>query len=1107
MFLQLLLVIALPTADRPVDYTQQIKPLLTKYCVGCHDGEDSEGELSLSSFEDMLKGGLSGVAVVPGDSKQSRLLHLMTGGEPKMPPADNPTPTAEEIGLIRRWIDEGAKGPEGAEPLLMHLNTPPLPPASEGSKSIAAVAYSPAGTGYAVGRYKQAELYSSDGKVQKSLPHPGKVLSVRYSNDGRWLITASGITGLYGEARIYNTNSGELAGTFRGHRDVVYAAITDPQGKRLATASYDRAIVLWDVATGEKLRILDGHNDAVYDLAFSPDGTVLASASGDSTVKLWRVEDGQRLDTFSQPLKEQYTVAFSPDGRYVVAGGVDNRIRVWRFLSRTEPRINPIVYSRFGHEQAIVDLKFTRDGRRLISVSEDRNIKVWETETFTEIAMYEQQPGAIAEIAIAPDDKTVLVGRLDGSLQQYPMKEPLTVTGDATKPMEKAAADVSGTPTRITESEPNDRPENATPLQVPAIASGIIGANGDQPTDVDLYRFQAKAGQQFVLEVRAARDKSPLDSKIEVLNSKGEQVVRLYLQAVRDSYITFRGINSETTDVRVHNWEEMQLNQYLYFEGEVCKLYRMPRGPDSGVRLYPEEGRRLNYFDTSATTHALNEPCYVVEPIPVGAPVIPNGLPVFPVYFQNDDDAERELGTDSRLTFTAPEDGEYLVRVSDVRDFSGPDFKYALTVRPPKPDFNVTINEGNPAINVGSGKAISFMVDRIDGFNGEVRIDIDNLPRGFHVTTPIIIQAGHVQAWGTIFAEVGAVNVSPAEVAKTKVTATAVIDGKEVRKKVGKLRSLQVAGPPDAYVSLTPYGQPAPEPIGRHWQPLAIEQATAANGSQLTVRADNTVLAGGENPQNESYTVVAKGVGSPILAVRLDALSDPSLPANGPGRAPNGNFVLTEVRLGIAPADKPDEVTPLPIAAAGADFAQKSLDAQGLIDGKDETGWAVAEENKGKYTVKATAGNPSHYAVFELQTPLTLNESQRLVAYLDQKSSVAHHNLGKFRLSVTSDPATAPFKPAVIEIFAGQTIEATLRVDRQGFKGRIGFEDRNLPHGVIVDNIGLNGVLITEEQSERTIYLTAYHWVEETERLFFLESKEVGKQTTWPVLLRVKRQP
>ena len=104
----------------------------------------------------------------------------------------------------------------------------------------------------------------------------------------------------------------------------------------------------------------------------------------------------------------------------------------------------------------------------------------------------------------------------------------------------------------------------------------------------------------------------------------------------------------------------------------------MPQGPDSGFQFYGIGGKRRGYFDTSATTHALDEPCYIVEPHPPGTKLVPNGLPVFPLYYANDDDGERKLGRDSALTFTAPADGEYLVRVSDVRELGGDRFAYRL---------------------------------------------------------------------------------------------------------------------------------------------------------------------------------------------------------------------------------------------------------------------------------------------------------------------------------------------------------------------------------------------------------------------------------------------
>ena len=149
----------------------------------------------------------------------------------------------------------------------------------------------------------------------------------------------------------------------------------------------------------------------------------------------------------------------------------------------------------------------------------------------------------------------------------------------------------------------------------------------DQASDVDLFRFQSKAGQQWLMEVNASRNKSKLDSHLEVLDEHGEPVLRLLLQAVRDSYVTFRGVDSNNRTIRLQNWEEMRQNEYVYLAGEVCKLFLPPRGPDSGWDVYPHTGSRRSYFGTTTMSHALNETCYIVEPHQPGAKLPPNGLP------------------------------------------------------------------------------------------------------------------------------------------------------------------------------------------------------------------------------------------------------------------------------------------------------------------------------------------------------------------------------------------------------------------------------------------------------------------------------------------------
>ena len=178
---------------------------------------------------------------------------------------------------------------------------------------------------------------------------------------------------------------------------------------------------------------------------------------------------------------------------------------------------------------------------------------------------------------------------------------------------------------------------------------------------------------------------------------------------------------------------------------------------------------------------------------------------MFPVYYENDDDSRRRWGSDSRLTFTTPADGKYLVRVADARGFHSDKHKYTLTIRPRKPDFKVTLQGAKPVVSAGSGKEFSVKAERLDDFEGPIRVDIEGIPPGFHVTTPIVIEAGQDMAFGE------AINALPDAVAPTnenakisEVTATATINGKQVTKTVNNLGEIKLAGKPKVLAEVVP---------------------------------------------------------------------------------------------------------------------------------------------------------------------------------------------------------------------------------------------------------------------------------------------------------------
>ncbi|MFN3148481.1 c-type cytochrome domain-containing protein [Bremerella sp.] len=782
-------------------YQKDVEPVLRKYCVGCHNDTEMEADLSLQDFKSLSANTTEGPLLKAGDPAASQLAAVMLGTvEPKMPPEDEPQPSKEQIDRIVEWIKAGAPHTESADSSPWKLPVEPIATSAD-VRPVSALAVSPDGQRIAIGRYGQVQFFPIDqeGKYDQAKPVleiaglPGKVTSLNFSHDGKHIAVASGVTGVAGYAAIFTTDAAKEVQSFKGHADILFDAEISPDGKTLATCGYDRKIILWDIASGKQLHELTGHNGAVYDVGFSPDSKFLVSGSADDTCKVWRVSDAMRLDTLPQPLKEVYCCAFSPDGKTIVAGGADNNLRVWRFVSQDGPKINPMIQARFAHEGPVQRIAFVDDGKKLFTIGNDLAVKLWDTSNYSELKLWSDRPEVAMTAAYAAPSRSLFLGQMNGEVQRITWADnELNSTHKqqvaSIEPKAITATDMAA----VQEAEGNDTPDSAQKVNFPAKIQGTIH-NEAEGADVDFYRFSALAGQTWVLEINAARSKSPLDSHISVYHADGTPVERMKLQAVRDSYFTFRGKDDSTSDdFRIFNWEEMKLNQYLYSSGEVVRLWLHPRGPDSGFKVYPGEGNRWGFFDTTPLAHALGEPCYVVEPVPPGQSIVPNGLPVFTLYYENDDESRRTMGDDSRLFFTVPADGDYLVKVRDVRGFEGGKFTYELSARPRQQDFRVDNAFRDITIGSKSYREVRFRTARMDNFDGPIEVRVEGLPEGFTVTSPIIIEEGQIEAMGVMYADESAKTLDEEQLKQIKVTATAEIDGKDVTHDVAGFKKVEV---------------------------------------------------------------------------------------------------------------------------------------------------------------------------------------------------------------------------------------------------------------------------------------------------------------------------
>jgi hypothetical protein len=850
-------------------FSRDIAPILRSHCAGCHNDTDLEGDFSLETYALLRKGGEKGDLVAPGKPEESLMVRLIEGrGKPKMPPKDEPQVAAEDLAVLKRWIASGAPGPAEDHSLFESLEVPAARP-SASPQPLTAAAFSPDGQWLALAREKLVEIRrAATGEIRKTLTAlPGRANAVHFSPDGRKLAAASGIAGLSGAAWIWEWETENPPRKFGGHRDVLYDAELSPDGALLATAGYDRIIRLWNAADGKLLRSIDVHKGAIFDLAWHPSGKILASASADETVKLWRVADGVRLDTLNQPQGEQRSVFFSADGAFVLSAGADKRIHLWKLVSRDAPALNPLVHSRFAHESGIAALAVSSDGKTVFSSADDRTLKAWSLPDLQQMHAFDLQSDVTPVLAAQPKSSSLFLGRMDGSSQTVALPDnlpsPTAAAAPPASPPDAPAPPSAPPAAEIAEAEPDNDAAQAMKVSWPSRIQGAVA----QPGDIDLFRFTARRGQTVALEVTAARNKSQLDSRIEILRADGSLLEQVVLQATRDSWLTFRGKDSETSDdFRVHNWAQMELNEYLFCNGEVVKLWHYPRGPDSGFRVYPGRGRRQTYFFTSAHAHALGQPCYTVTPFPPESQPAPNGLPVFRLHWENDDDPSGRSGSDSLLLFTAPHDGEFLAKVSDVRGFGAPqEFHYTLTLRPPNPDFSVAVDGANPKVSPGSGKEITFNLTRFDGFDGPVRIDIANLPAGFSSNAPLTVESGQTQALAVIFADATAANPNADADKAVTLTATATLNGTEVKKSIGNLGDIQLGEQAKVTVAILPSGSAATPPTPPE-QPVRL---TIRRGQTISARvraqrrdfAGRIELGGDDAGRNLPHAVFVDNIG------------------------------------------------------------------------------------------------------------------------------------------------------------------------------------------------------------------------------------------------------
>ncbi|RYP49468.1 hypothetical protein DL768_004827 [Monosporascus sp. mg162] len=201
--------------------------------------------------------------------------------------------------------------------------------------------------------------------------HGGWVNSVAWSYDATRLASASNDTTI----KIWDPVTGQCVSTIEGHSRLVNSVAWSHDATRLASASDDRTIKIWDPATGQCVSTLEGHGHGVMSVTWSHDATRLASASYDKIIKIWDPATGQCVSTLEGHGDWVNFVTWSYDATRLASASYDKIIKIW------DPPTGQCVSTLEGHGDWVKFVTWSHDATRLASASYDKTIKIWDPET------------------------------------------------------------------------------------------------------------------------------------------------------------------------------------------------------------------------------------------------------------------------------------------------------------------------------------------------------------------------------------------------------------------------------------------------------------------------------------------------------------------------------------------------------------------------------------------------------------------------------------------------------------------------------------------------------------------------------------------------------
>ncbi|HWG43955.1 MAG TPA: WD40 repeat domain-containing serine/threonine-protein kinase [Gemmataceae bacterium] len=233
------------------------------------------------------------------------------------------------------------------------------------------------------------------GEVRRFEGHAGDVIDVAFSGDGKRALTASADKSV----RLWDVASGETIHILNGHTQMVWSVAFSPDGKRAVSAGYDSTVRVWDLDKGEQLRAITGYPGAVRRAVFTADGRQVIAAGMGKSVRRCDAMTGAEVSQYAGSQADNYCLALAPKGDVVLAGEGDNIVHCWNVADGRE--LDPYK----GSISHVYALDCSHDGQLIAAAGGDPVVRIWRASDRTLLHSLAGHSAQVNAVRFTPDGR------------------------------------------------------------------------------------------------------------------------------------------------------------------------------------------------------------------------------------------------------------------------------------------------------------------------------------------------------------------------------------------------------------------------------------------------------------------------------------------------------------------------------------------------------------------------------------------------------------------------------------------------------------------------------------------------------------------------------